>query len=205
MNRIKIFISSVQSEFAEEPQMLRNYISTDALLGSFFDVFIFEDMPAYEDTVQKVYLREVADCDERALFPARRHFQAHHLEGGREGWSPYPIQQCQYHVSNNDSNNVTDNVSSYADNVSNNVSSIDIQITLTILSSVDRKPSPRKELLLAVNLTNQTYNIKRFWEPFIADSLIRPVAHLTKHQKKPLLSITGKGLKYLNWLKQQQS
>ena len=43
--------------------MLRSYISTDALLGSFFDVFIFEDMPAYEDTVQKVYLKEVGDCD----------------------------------------------------------------------------------------------------------------------------------------------
>ena len=63
MKRIKIFISSVQSEFAKERQMLRNYINTDTLLGSFFDVFIFEDMPAYEETVQKVYLKEVGDCD----------------------------------------------------------------------------------------------------------------------------------------------
>ena len=63
MRRIKIFISSVQSEFVEERRMLKTYISTDALLSSFFDVFIFEDMPAYEETVQTVYLQEVSECD----------------------------------------------------------------------------------------------------------------------------------------------
>lgn len=63
MKKLKLFISSVQSEFAEERRMLKHYINTDALLGTFFDVFIFEDMPAYEDSVQHVYLKEVADCD----------------------------------------------------------------------------------------------------------------------------------------------
>ena len=33
MKRIKIFISSVQSEFAEERAMLCHYIRTDVLLG----------------------------------------------------------------------------------------------------------------------------------------------------------------------------
>ena len=36
MKRIKIFISSVQSEFAEERAMLCHYIRTDVLLGKFF-------------------------------------------------------------------------------------------------------------------------------------------------------------------------
>ena len=44
MKRIRIFISSVQSEFAEERAMLGQYIRTDALLGKFFEIFLFEDI-----------------------------------------------------------------------------------------------------------------------------------------------------------------
>ena len=39
---IKVFISSVQAEFAEERHKLYEYIQTDALLGRFFIPFIFE-------------------------------------------------------------------------------------------------------------------------------------------------------------------
>ncbi len=38
MKRIRIFISSVQSEFAEERALLGQYIRTDALLGKFFEI-----------------------------------------------------------------------------------------------------------------------------------------------------------------------
>ena len=41
--RFKIFISSVQREFAAERQMLAEYVRKDALLGKFFDVFLFEE------------------------------------------------------------------------------------------------------------------------------------------------------------------
>lgn len=44
MRRIKIFISSVQSEFAKERSMLSNNIRTDALLGKFFEPFILEEV-----------------------------------------------------------------------------------------------------------------------------------------------------------------
>ena len=54
MQRIRIFISSVQSEFAQERAMLNNYIRTDALLGKFFETFIFEDVPANEASPQQV-------------------------------------------------------------------------------------------------------------------------------------------------------
>lgn len=63
MKRIKIFISSVQSEFAQEREMLCQYIRTDALLGKFFEPFIFEDVPANEYPANHVYLREVELCD----------------------------------------------------------------------------------------------------------------------------------------------
>ena len=63
MKRIKLFISSVQSEFAEERAMLCYYIRTDALLGKFFDPFIFEEVPANEKPTNQVYLKEVETCD----------------------------------------------------------------------------------------------------------------------------------------------
>ena len=56
---IRIFISSVQQEFAKERRELANYIRTDALLGKFFEVFIFEEMPASSQSAEQVYLKEV--------------------------------------------------------------------------------------------------------------------------------------------------
>ncbi|MDE5610430.1 MAG: DUF4062 domain-containing protein [Odoribacter sp.] len=63
MKRIKIFISSVQSEFAEERAMLCHYIRTDVLLGKFFEPFVFEEVPANEYSTSHVYLKEVELCD----------------------------------------------------------------------------------------------------------------------------------------------
>ena len=88
MANISIFISSVQREFAQERKLLAEYISTDALLGRFFSPFIFEDMPAHTDTVQKVYLKGVENCtiylglfgqdygyeDEEGVSPTEREF-----------------------------------------------------------------------------------------------------------------------------------
>ena len=63
MQRIRIFISSVQSEFSEERAMLGHYIRTDALLGKFFETFLFEDVPAKDSTPRQVYLSEVEMSD----------------------------------------------------------------------------------------------------------------------------------------------
>jgi len=45
MQKKRVFISSVQSEFANERQMLFDYLTSDALLGKFFEPFIFENAP----------------------------------------------------------------------------------------------------------------------------------------------------------------
>ena len=63
MQRKKIFISSVQSEFAEERQILFEYLTSDALLGKFFDPFIFENVPALNTHPTTVFLNEVEKCD----------------------------------------------------------------------------------------------------------------------------------------------
>jgi predicted HTH transcriptional regulator len=63
MRKIKVFISSVQSEFADERQMLFDYLMQDPLLGLFFEPFIFERVPASSQRADNVYLDKVAECD----------------------------------------------------------------------------------------------------------------------------------------------
>lgn len=58
-----IFISSVQKELAEERRALKSFIQGDAPLGRFFDVFLFDDMPAADRRSDKVYLDQVDRCD----------------------------------------------------------------------------------------------------------------------------------------------
>ena len=59
----KIFISSVQKEFVKERKQLAKYICNDIILRHFFDVFLFEEVPAQERNPSEVYLNEVRDCD----------------------------------------------------------------------------------------------------------------------------------------------
>ena len=61
--KYRIFISSVQLEFARERKTLADYIRRDALFGKFFEVFIFEETPAASVSAQKVYLDEARNCD----------------------------------------------------------------------------------------------------------------------------------------------
>ena len=59
MNPIRIFISSVQREFAQEREALRDYLRGDPLMRRFFDVFLFEDVPALDRSPDALYLDEV--------------------------------------------------------------------------------------------------------------------------------------------------
>ena len=63
MHPLRIFISSVQREFAKERAELRDYVRSDPLLRQFFEVFLFEDVPASDRRPDKLYLEEVERSD----------------------------------------------------------------------------------------------------------------------------------------------
>ena len=63
MAKYSIFISSVQKELAEERQALKAYVEGDALLSRFFEVFLFEQLPAADRRADRVYLDQVDRCD----------------------------------------------------------------------------------------------------------------------------------------------
>lgn len=60
MGKFRLFISSVQLEFASERRRLCEYIRQDALLGRLFVPFLFEDLPAEDQSAQEAYLSEAA-------------------------------------------------------------------------------------------------------------------------------------------------
>ena len=60
----RIFISSVQDEFAEERRRLKQWLTTDLFVSRFVDgVFIFEDVPSRGKPPQEVFLDEVKSSD----------------------------------------------------------------------------------------------------------------------------------------------
>ena len=59
----RIFISSVQKELAAERAAVRDFLRGDALLRRFFDVFLFEELPASDRRADDVYLEQVRRCD----------------------------------------------------------------------------------------------------------------------------------------------
>ncbi len=63
MTRFVIFISSVQKELAEERRALKEYVEGDALLSRFFEVILFETLPAADRRADHVYLDQVDRCD----------------------------------------------------------------------------------------------------------------------------------------------
>ncbi len=58
----RIFISSVQKELAVERLALCNFINGDPLCHRFFDVLLFENLPASDRRADDVYLNEVWRC-----------------------------------------------------------------------------------------------------------------------------------------------
>jgi predicted HTH transcriptional regulator len=62
-HRRRVFISSVQKELQAERRAIKDFVQNDPLLRRFFDVFLFEDLPARDRRTDEVYLEEVGRCD----------------------------------------------------------------------------------------------------------------------------------------------
>ena len=52
----------MQKELADERRALKEFASGDPLLSRFFEVFLFEDLPASDRRADEVYLNEVDRC-----------------------------------------------------------------------------------------------------------------------------------------------
>ena len=60
----RIFISSVQKEFANERKLLKRYISKNPAYRRLFDTFVFEeDVVAADRRTDELYINELSKCD----------------------------------------------------------------------------------------------------------------------------------------------
>ncbi|OIO75509.1 MAG: hypothetical protein AUJ85_02795 [Elusimicrobia bacterium CG1_02_37_114] len=61
--RYKIFVSGVQKELKEERRAIKYFIQANYLLSEYFDIFLFEDLPAKSESSKEVYIDEINDSD----------------------------------------------------------------------------------------------------------------------------------------------
>ena len=73
MLKYKVFISSVQSEFAQERQRIFDFIRTDELMGQYFEPFIFEQIAAQDKNPRQLYLDEASSCQVYLLLVGKRY------------------------------------------------------------------------------------------------------------------------------------
>ena len=57
-----IFASGVQTELNAERAAIRDYVKTDPLLRHYFEIFLFEDLPAFDRKPDELYLNKVDGC-----------------------------------------------------------------------------------------------------------------------------------------------
>ncbi len=73
MPKYKVFISSVQSEFAQERQRIFDFIRTDELIGQHFEPFIFEQIAAQDTNPRQLYIDEASSCQVYLLLIGKRY------------------------------------------------------------------------------------------------------------------------------------
>ncbi|MEA3431506.1 MAG: DUF4062 domain-containing protein, partial [candidate division WOR-3 bacterium] len=63
MRKYKIFVSGVQRELEEERLAVKEVVINNSTLRDFFDVFLFEDLPAKGKSPVSTYLKQVDNSD----------------------------------------------------------------------------------------------------------------------------------------------
>ena len=73
MPKYKVFISSVQSEFSQERQLVSDFIRNDELMGQYFEPFIFEQIAAQDTNPRRLYLEEASSCQVYLLLIGKKY------------------------------------------------------------------------------------------------------------------------------------
>ena len=73
MPKYKVFISSVQSEFSKERQLVFDFIRNDELMGQYFEPFIFEQIAAQDANPRQLYLDEASSCQVYLLLIGKKY------------------------------------------------------------------------------------------------------------------------------------
>ncbi len=86
MSKFKVFISSVQAEFATERIKIYDFIRNDELMSQYFDPFIFERIPSQDRNPKQLYKEEAAKRQVYLLFVGQEY-------GNAQPDEPSPTEQ----------------------------------------------------------------------------------------------------------------
>ena len=174
MADIRVFISSVQKEFANERRLLCDYIRTDGLLGRFFVPFIFEDMPASEVSAQKAYLTQATECHiYLGIFGTQYGYE------DAEGISPTEREQPQKVSDLESKSNQAPPKSNQVEPKSNQVEPQSNQVRLTakqrkVLEFCDETPRTAQEILEMLGVQNQNKTRQQYTTKLVLAGVLRP-------------------------------
>ena len=73
MPKYKVFISSVQSEFSQERQLVFDFIRNDELMRQYFEPFVFEQIAAQDANPRQLYLDEASSCQVYLLLMGKKY------------------------------------------------------------------------------------------------------------------------------------
>lgn len=76
MPKFKVFISSVQAEFASERIRIFDFIRNDELMSQYFDPFIFERIPSQDRNPKQLYIEEAGKSQVYLLFVGQQYGNA---------------------------------------------------------------------------------------------------------------------------------
>jgi len=63
MKQYNVFVSGIQGELKNERLAVKEIITQDVLLKQYFEVFLFEDLPAKSKSAERVYLNKISKSD----------------------------------------------------------------------------------------------------------------------------------------------
>ena len=86
MSKFKVFISSVQAEFATERIKIYDFIRNDELMSQYLDPFIFERIPSQDRNPKQLYKEEAAKSQVYLLFVGQEY-------GNAQPDEPSPTEQ----------------------------------------------------------------------------------------------------------------
>ena len=200
MAEIRIFISSVQAEFASERKRLCDYIRQDALLGRFFIPFIFEELPALNTSAQEAFFKVIIyrkasnddkfgqsniDGNDDKLLKSNNDIIADNISDSRHIRDFNVGKDSEQ--SNKDSNNDNLEQSNIESNIRRTVLDVEsLSYQQQVVVNFCYVPRTSTEILKRLGLTRQTKNIKSYISDLVEMGFLKmidPEHPRSKNQK----------------------
>ncbi len=191
MAKQKIFISSVQAEFAVKRKRLAEYIRQDALLSRYFEPFLFEELLAQDVSAQTAYLEQAAKSEVYLL-----------LVGEQYGYQDADFMTILWRPEKEDAGNVTGNVAGSAtdhvtDHVADHVTDHVTDHVKRLILAIRGDTKTRDEIMSCLGLKNRGNLRDSYIKPAVSAGYVAMLYPASPRRTDQAYYLTEKGLEML--------